>query len=332
MLRTMDSKPLRVDIATHGPSPAASPETMQMKSRRPRRKPEALATALDRPSGGPRPLPRWVEASGVAGARMAGDEGSADFAAGAAVFALDQILRTDPPWLGTWRMRLALKAAIAAARLLRLDADEAGLRDALHLTRPGDDPGPAGRVHQLIRRWCARPLRLAAETEAGIAAESGGGQGRHQSGPGELAALLAADRALAEQLDWTQPLPLHLAVINDAALRSRADGRRPEIDGPTWEKVRSAVLLKGAIGAQAQAVTLARKAEALTAAAACLRTRDEGRGLALILADDSVAPWRMSGRDGLGSDRAARRLCESLQARGALRLLTDRPTFRLYGL
>ena len=85
---------------------------------------------------------------------------------------------------------------------------------------------------------------------------------------------------------------------------------------------------------------MARKAEGLTKAANSLRTRDGGRGLALILTDDSVAPWRMAGKvgkaglgqGGLGSDRAARRLCESLHAVGALRLLTDRPTFRLYGL
>ncbi len=55
--------------------------------------------------------------------------------------------------------------------------------------------------------------------------------------------------------------------------------------------------------------------EIATAAAAGLRTRDEGRGLALMLGDDSVAPWRMAGKtlaggtrgkDGMGSDRAAR--------------------------
>ena len=87
--------------------------------------------------------------------------------------------------------------------------------------------------------------------------------------------------------------------------------------------------------AHAQAVALSRKAHALTRAASTLRTRDGGRGVGLILADDSVAPWRMAGKDdngGLGSDRAARRFCESLHGLGALRLMTDRPTFRLYGL
>jgi hypothetical protein len=77
----------------------------------------------------------------------------------------------------------------------------------------------------------------------------------------------------------------------------------------------------------------------LIAAAGTLRARDGEAGLALILGDDCVAPWRMAGegraaasRQGMGSDRAARRFCETLHAKGALRLLTPRPTFRLYGL
>jgi hypothetical protein len=41
-------------------------------------------------------------------------------------------------------------AAAETARLLRLREDEPALRDAHHLTRPGDDPGPAGRLH---RSW-----------------------------------------------------------------------------------------------------------------------------------------------------------------------------------
>ncbi len=283
-------------------------------------------------------LPRWI-----ATARAGSREGSADwdgivFAAGAAVQALDAVLRADPPWLGCWRMRLVLKAGVAAARLLRIEADEAGLRDALHLTRPGDDPGPAGRLHEALRRWADRPLRLAEENEAAVLTEAG--QGR---GAGELAALLTADRALAERLGWAQPLPLHLAAIHDPSLRRGGEGGRPRADEPGWEQTRPAVLLAGSVAAHAEAVTLARKAEALADAFARLRARDGGEAaLRQVLSDDSVAPWRMAGsgkaeergqgKDGLGSHRAARRFCEGLHAAGALRLLTDRPTFRLYGL
>jgi hypothetical protein len=54
--------------------------------------------------------------------------------------------------------------------------------------------------------------------------------------------------------------------------------------------------------------------------------RAPGRAL---LADDAIAA---SGLGGLGSERAARRFLERLVALGALRELTGRPAFRLYGL
>lgn len=290
------------------------------------------------------PLPRWIAMA----ARAGEGEGPKDhdgvvFAAGAAMQALDAVLRAEPPWLGCWRMRLTLRAAVSAARLLRIDADEPSLRDALHLTRPGDDPGPAGRLQAGLRRWADRPVRQAEENAAAVLAEVG--EGREA---GELVALLAADRALAERLGWARSLPLHLAAIHDPALRRGVEGHRPRADGAGWEQARHAVLLAGAVAAHAEAVTLARKAEALTDAFARLRSRDGGEAaLRQVLADDSVAPWRMAGKgkageggqrkdgqgkDGLGSHRAARRFCEGLHATGALRLLTDRPTFRLYGL
>jgi Protein of unknown function (DUF1403) len=295
----------------------------------------------------PEPLPGWIASTDLHSLKTAqapgsepdmsgpGDAGSdTAFAAGAAVLALDQIIRSNPPWLGCWRMRLVLTAAVAASRLLRLDADEAGLRDALHLTRTGDDPGPAGRLHLLLRRWATRPLRLSAELEAEVMRAVA-----DNSVASEVIALLDADRVLATRLGWQSPLPLHLGAIHDPLLRRGAgsDGSgRPRAGQPGWRDRRNAVLLCAATQAHAQAVMLARRAEAVTAAAASLRTRDEGRGLALILGDDSVAPWRMAGKqlgkDGMGSDRAARRFCESLHGRDVLRLLTERPIFRLYGL
>jgi hypothetical protein len=282
------------------------------------------------------PLPRWIGAgldNESAGASPpSGNGGELGFAAGAAMFAIDQIVRSIPPWTGCWRMRLALKASAGIAKRLRLGVDEAALRDALHLTRAGDDPGPAGRLHLLLRRWASLAPRLAAEAEAGIMQE-----GADSPAAGDVAALLAADRALAERLGWESPLPLHLTAIDDVALRGGSGGRRLRADAVGLAAVGPMLLLRSASMAHAEAVTLARRADAVTAAAAALRTRDEGRGLALLLADDSVAPWRMAGskapgKSGMSSDRAARRFCESLHARGALRLLTERPSLRLYGL
>lgn len=270
------------------------------------------------------PLPAWVTRAAAPG--PSADPG---LAAGAALFALEGVIGAEPACLGAWRMRLALRAAVAAARLLRAPADEAELRDSLQLTRPGDEPGVAGRAHRALRRLLERPARLGHESLAELRALA--------SGPGaeDLEALLAEDLALAGRLSWARPLPLHLLAAYDPAARDDG-GRRLRPGDPGWAAVRPALLARAALGAHAEAVTLARRAGTLIAAAAALRTRDHGAGLAQILADDCVAPWRMAGRGGgkpgLGSDRAARRLCETLHAKGALRLLTPRPTFRLYGL
>ncbi len=286
------------------------------------------------------PLPRWA---GQGAAQATGEAAilSPDARSGAAVFALDQMLRADPPWLGTLRMRLALQAAVASARLLRLSADEAALRDAECLTRPGDDPGPAGRVHGLWRLFASRPARLAAGTVEALAGEIGA---KDDAGEGalEVLALMQTDAALATALGWEMPIPLAATVIADPLWREGRERRVFRVGGEGWEARRMEVFGLAALRAHALAVDLARRAETLTAATDRLRTRDGGGGLRLILADDCVAPWRMAqpvadrpGRGeskGLGSDRAARRFCESLHAMGALRLLTDRPTFRLYGL
>lgn len=283
------------------------------------------AEASDAPANPliPNPLPRWVAYG------RGSDDGARDaaFAAGAALLGLDQIVRTRAPWLCVLRARLALKAAGVAARLLRFKADDAVLRDAEHLTRPGDDPGPAGRLHRMLRQIASRPARQAGEVLPLLESEL-----RAAPVAAELLSLLEADLALAQKLGWETPLLLHAGIVLEPVLRMGPEGRRPRAGHPDWHGARDQALFLAASACHAQAVTLARRAESLAVAAQTLRTRDEGRGLALVLADDAVAPWRMVGRTGFGSDRAARRFCETLAGQGALKLLTDRPTFRLYGL
>src|SRR5271170_2062638 len=86
------------------------------------------------------PLPAWARAK-----NPPESEGEAGFLAVAALARLDAIVRETPPWAGAWRQRLALAAAAASVRRAGRSEDEAALRDALHLTRSGADPGPAGR-------------------------------------------------------------------------------------------------------------------------------------------------------------------------------------------
>src|SRR5271154_7109151 len=93
------------------------------------------------------PSPAWARAL-----HPPESEAEAGFLAGAALARLDAVVRETPPWAGAWRLRLALAAATASVRRAGRSEDEAALRDALHLTRSGADPGPAGRR---LRAWRA---------------------------------------------------------------------------------------------------------------------------------------------------------------------------------
>jgi hypothetical protein len=61
--------------------------------------------------------------------------------AGAGLALLDAVLRADPPDAGALRARLALQSAAASAKILRLNADAAALRDLSFAA--GDPIGPA---------------------------------------------------------------------------------------------------------------------------------------------------------------------------------------------
>jgi len=63
----------------------------------------------------------------------------------------------------------ALAAAVASSRRLRLRADEAELRDAVLLTKPGDDPGLAGRLYRSWLGLASRSARLDSTTFARLA-------------------------------------------------------------------------------------------------------------------------------------------------------------------
>ncbi|BAB54714.1 mll9348 (plasmid) [Mesorhizobium japonicum MAFF 303099] len=100
------------------------------------------------------PVPTWLRAA-AAGPDSVED---AAFAAAAALTALDAVVRRQERWAGVWRQRLALAAAAATAKRAGRVEDEAALRDALLLTRPGDDVGPAGRMLLAWRTLASRPV------------------------------------------------------------------------------------------------------------------------------------------------------------------------------
>jgi hypothetical protein len=283
----------------------------------------------------------------------------AALAAGAALFALDQILRSNAPWLGALRMRQALGAAAVCARLLRLREDEAALRDAHHLTRARDDPGPAGRLYRTWRGVATRPPRLDAAAVSRLAHEIGLPLGtdtfdRLVMGQGtspivaaaemaegvaaiapaghpdaEILGMMLADIVLAQKLGWTVPVPLLATAILHPALKLGPERRRPRPSDPGWVLACHAAYALAAGTAYAQGIDLARRADRLVAAAGKVRTQGRAAGLSAILADDALAANAL---DGIASDRAARRFLERLTGLGAVRELTGRPIFRLYGL
>ena len=287
-------------------------------------------------------------------------EAEALYFAGAALAALDSVAKSDPPWAGVWRRRLALKNATAVAQnLLHRREDEAALRDAIALGKPGQDLGPAGRVYSAFRTLAGpgdplRPARLAAVAadlqapfDSGKAAEIAaalretGGRGRPAPiaaaaaaeavialKPGaEPLAIWAADAALAKALNWPIPAPLLAGEL--FLRRATGEGRRPRPGEADWGKLVALAYARAALAALDLAQDLSRRAARLADAAPKLRAKGKTGAIEALLADDAVAAAAPIA--GL-SDRARRRLFERLVALGAARELTGRPTYRLYGL
>ncbi len=244
------------------------------------------------------------------------------------------------------------------------------MRDALHLTRPGADPGPAGK-HLLAWRelfgrsagqWrssiavaaealgvphdealqeaidaaeaCAeggRPAPFAAARVFGLArralTQSAGrpSLGR-RGGEGELLAAGLADSVLAQRLRWPFALPLLAAHVFAPAGRRAT---RDLADGAETTRVLFAYARAAAQACDFSA-ELGRRAQRLFEAAPKLRAKGAGAALEALLEDDALSASSKIG--GQMSERGARRLFDRLVALGAVRELTGRATFRLYGL
>lgn len=280
------------------------------------------------------PLPGWI------GAAPAETLEAAAFRSGAALAHLSQVTAAGDVPVALWRDRLALVAAGNCAEMAGRREGPGALRDALHLTGPGDDPGPAGRLLQQWSRAVARPVSVAHLTNAlqGIGAErialclDAMGQTPVDRAAhvieavltdhprAETAALILADAVLAKGVGATHVLPLLALTLRPRDLRLRGDDLRLACH-------RAVV---SAIGGQVLPLAgdLARAAARLRAVAPKLRAKAAGRAVDLFLSRDALVPGALA----FMSDRAARRLCDRLVALGAVRELTGRDTFRLYGV
>ena len=297
-----------------------------------------------------------------AGSGRAG-EGDPLFFAGAGLALLDAHLRRDPPAAGALRARLALMSAAASAKLLRVNADAAALRD-LHFAM-GDDPGPAARLLRLWRELASRPpsldaggrladaaglLDLALPDPNGLALslKACAGEGDPVSAAGKSAALVfsafpdapaaeaeilalwAFDLAIAIRLRWPRPVPLIATKVLDPDLRSHG-GARLRPGDPAWANAAAGAIALAAASALDLAAHLSRRSSTLLAVAPKLRSKPAAKIVNLLLAQDCLSPAEAA-RQAPMTGRAARRLFDRLVALGAAREFSGRPTFRLYGL
>jgi hypothetical protein len=144
----------------------------------------------------------------------------------------------------------------------------------------------------------------------------------------EILGVWAADIVLARGAGWTRPVPL-LAT----ALWKLTDelGRRPRPGDQDFVPKALLAYARAFAEAHATAADLMRRAETLAVAARKLRTRHADKVVRLILDEDGVAASGAA-RGAGGSDRAMRRFFDNLVRQGALRELTGREIFRIYGL
>jgi len=277
-------------------------------------------------------MPAWVTS--------ARDETLEDvaFLSGAALNHLHLVLGHAEVPQALLRERLALRAAEACVAFSSRPERARELRDVMHLLRPGDLPGPAGETCLAWRRATERPVTVQALVRAlpelqgdQIASWLDAGQGAtvsraamvleavlNDAPRAEVPALVLADATLAQALGWSHVLPLLAAGLKRADMRKRG------------EDLRSAchrALVSSAVDAVRLSTDLARRAAHLKAVAPKLRAKGAEAAVEMFLAQDAVAPAALP-----LPDRSARRLCDRLVDLGAVRELTGRDTFRLYGI
>ena len=279
-------------------------------------------------------MPTWVTS-----ARPETPEDVA-FLSGAALNHLHLVLSQDDVPQTLLRARLALRAAEVCVTHQGRPERASELRDAMAFVQLGDSPGPAGEIYLSWRRAVERPVSVGAlhralpEVEADqIAMWLDAGQGAPvpraaavlcavlEDRPRDpAAALLLADAALAQALGWGHVVPFVALGLKRADLR---------VTGADLRLVCHRAILSAAGEVMREVTKLARRATRLREVAPKLRAKGAEDAVALFLACDAVAPAALTS---LRSDRAARRFCDRLVDLGAVRELTGRDTFRLYGV
>lgn len=301
-------------------------------------------------------LPGWVTS------RHAETLETVAFRSGATLTVLDQLVsnaRNGVP-VKLLANRLALRAATSTSKLEGRLAREADIRDAYHLTPPGEARGPDGDLLAFWRQAAGlrvtgpdRRSRLEEQAGPDFAADvdtwlEAGVARTRTHGPlagcveaerlvlkiddrAERIACLLSDIVLARALGWSSVLPISACRLTKTNLRDLI------ANGSGADLAIQAQLLAAIEDTIRTARDLARRAAELRAIGPKLRAKGSEAAVELFLSDDAIAPSGMlsptiRGTNQRMTGRAARRLCDRLVELGVAQELTGRPTFRLYGI
>ena len=241
--------------------------------------------------------------------------------------------------------------------------DEHALRDAVLLTAPGDDPGPAGKIFLATQKVSDRTggittafvkelaELLALGWDEQLATVPDLTEGALQSGraapfavadlitaisavrpDAEVLALVLADSVLAQKLKWPKSVSLLLTERYGRAFRTIGGRGRVRPGEVAFATAICLAFVDATESALRSGAEIARRSDQLLAVASKLRTKGADAVIQKLLNEDAV-PASVGSALGTNLSRwASTRLFDRLKSFGAVRELSGRSSFRIYGL